>query len=549
MFDNIQRLKTGVPGLDEILRGGFPDHSINIITGRPGVGKTILTHQITFANLQEGQKALYLTTLSEPTLKMIRYMREFEFADQSKMGESLKYVDIGDIIQDKGLDGASARILELVKEHEPTIVAIDSFKAIHELSANSVEARKFGFSLSANLTTWGVTAFLIGEYRDSDEMSDDEPIFAIADSIVGLHSEQLGLHSHRFIHVSKMRGTGFFAGRHPYTISSEGIQVFPRIRTPEVVPEYEHKTGRLESGIAELDDMLGGGIPLGSATMIAGGAGTGKTLLGVHFVTTAAEKGDASVIVGFQENPAQMEAITGHYGWNLNQMKDQKLVSHLYHSPVELQPDIHFHRVREAVERVDAKVVLIDSLKDVEIATPDKIRYKDYVYSLVNEFRMRGITTLMTNEIPELFGPFQLSEFGVSFMADNVILLRYVELAGRMGRAINVMKVRGSGHSKDFREFDITDDGARVLEPIRAFAGILTGTPSVSESAAMMNLPNRARFVVESLRQSGPQGCSTIGEATGLATELVQSELTWLLENQFVSVLKDNDQELYSANF
>lgn len=549
MADNFERLKTGVPGLDGILCGGFPDRSVNIVSGRPGVGKTILTHQIIFENLGEGQKALYLTTLSEPTLKMIRYMRTFDFADEELMGESLRYIDIGDIIQDKGLDGASARILELIKEHEPTIVAIDSFKAIHELSNNPLEARKFGFALSANLTTWGVTAFLVGEYRISDEMSDDEPIFAIADSIIGLHSEQQGLHSHRFLHISKMRGSDFFAGRHPYTISPNGLRVYPRIRTPEVAPDYSHIKGRLKSGVDDLDEMLGGGIPLGTATMIAGGAGTGKTLLGIHFVTTAAEKGDASVIVGFQENPAQMEAITEHYGWNLSRLKDQNLVSHLYHSPVELQPDIHFHRVRDAVDRVNAKIVLIDSLKDVEIATPDKIRYKDYVYSLVNEFRLRGITTLMTNEIPELFGPFQLSEFGVSFMADNVILLRYVELAGRMSRSINIMKVRGSGHSKEFREFDITDDGARVLEPIRAFSGILTGTPSVSESTAMMSLPNRARFIFESIRHHGRQDLSSICGMTGLSNDIIESEINWLQEHRLVSVLSENGQEVFSANF
>ena len=325
--------------------------------------------------------------------------------------------------------------------------------------------------------------------------------------------------------------------------------ITPRIKTPHIAPTYTFSEGRLKSSVSGFDEMLGGGIPEGSSTMIAGGAGTGKTLLGIHFVTSAAERGDSSVIVGFQENPAQMDAITERYGWNLKKMKDNNLVSHLYHSPVELQPDIHFHRVREAVDKVDAKLVLIDSLKDIEIATPDKIRYKDYVYSLVNEFRMRGITTLMTNEIPELFGPFQLSEYGVSFMADNVLLLRYVELAGKMSRAINVMKVRGSMHSKDFREFEIDSKGIKLMDPIRAFSGILTGTPSVSETTALMNLPHRARYIVETLRHGGPIDTKDISESTGLSVDVVTHEVRWLQQHRLISNLMDDGTEKFSINF
>ena len=174
----------------------------------------------------------------------------------------------------------------------------------------------------------------------------------------------------------------------------------------------------------------------------------------------------------------QLRGIALSFGWDFHDLEERGLLVHLYHSPVEIQPDIHAGRVKAAVEKVGARRVLIDSIKDIEIATPDKVRYKDYIYSLINGFKMKNITTLLTNEIPELFGPFRLSEHGVSFIADNVILLRYVELAGRMGRAINVMKVRGSQHSKEIREFDITDEGLRIGEPIR-MTGVLTGSPTV----------------------------------------------------------------------
>jgi circadian clock protein KaiC len=538
----LRRISTGISGLDDILFGGLPELSINIVTGRPGTGKTVLTHQAIFANLGPDQRALYLTTLSEPGMKMLRYMQNFSFVDAKKMGQELTYVDIGEVIQEQALAGTISYILELVRAQKPAIVAIDSFKAVHDLAENHTEIRKFGFDLAVNLTTWGVTTFLIGEYVDS--AIQEEPIFAIADSILCLRYEPSGLHYQRFLDVAKLRGSEYFEGRHPYTITEGGLTVYPRIRTPDITPVYTHSEQRQRSGLSELDEMLGGGLPVGTATMVAGGAGTGKTLLGSHFVVAAAARGERSVIVSFQENPVQLNSISRGFGWNFDELKSQQLMTHLYHSPVELQPDIHFSKVREAVDRSGAKLVLIDSLKDIEIATPDKIRYKDYIYSLISELKLRGVTTIVTNEIPELFGPFQLSEFGISFIADNVILLRYVELLGKMSRAINVMKVRGSQHSKEFREFEITSNGARILQPIRAFTGILTGTPTLNQQALFSGLPPRPRFLMEVLKQSGASDIAGLADVTGLRREAVTADLQWLRDHGWVAAIHDQGREL-----
>ncbi len=472
----VGKLVTGIPGLDSILSGGIPECSINIIAGHPGSGKTIFTQQLIYNNASPTRKVLYLTTLSEPAMKVLRYLQKFTFFDAEKVGTEVIYLDIGEVIRDKGLEDATAIIVEHVQEHKPAIVGVDSFKAIHDMAKDIVEVRKFGYDLSVQLTTWGVTAFFVGEY--TQEEIEREPIFAIADGIIRLLSQPQGLHYQRYVDVLKMRGVGYFTGLHPFTISNDGLTVYPRIRTPEVFPEYELEPERISMGLTELDAMLGGGLPRGSATMVAGSAGTGKTLMGLHFITEGAARGEPGVIVTFQENPMQLRGIARSFGWDLAALEEQGLLFHLYHSPVEIQPDIHAGRVKAAVEKVGARRVLIDSIKDIEIATPDKVRYKDYIYSLINGLKMENITTLLTNEIPELFGPFRLSEHGVSFIADNVILLRYVELAGRMGRAINIMKVRGSQHSKEIRAFEITDEGLRIGEPIR-MTGVLTGSPTV----------------------------------------------------------------------
>ena len=540
-----EKITTGVDKLDEILCGGLPNLSVNIITGRPGTGKTILAHQMIFANLTEGAKALYLTTLAEPSVKILRHMRGFGFVDTDKVGSQLTYLDISEVIAERGLAGTIEHILQKVKEQRPTIVAIDSFKALHEMAANSTEVRKFGFELAVQLTAWGVTAFLLGEYDDVDVQR--EPIFAIADSIVCLRYEPFGLHYQRLLNVAKLRGSDYFGGLHPYSISSEGIRVFPRIRTPDSFVEYKQTNERIQSGLTELDEMLGGGLPCGSATMVAGGAGTGKTLLGLHFVAAAAARGQSSVIVSFQENPVQLRGIARSFGWDVGNLELDKLLHHLYRSPVEIQPDIHFAEVREAVERLDAKVVLIDSMKDLEIATPDKIRYKDYIYSLVSDLKRRGVTTILTNEIPELFGPFQLSEFGVSFIADNVILLRYVELAGRMSRAINIMKVRGSQHSKAIREYEITQTGILFHAPVRAFTGILTGTPTAYMPSGQIDLSVQARYLVETLQMAGQATAEELAKSTGMSQGSVEAELRQLAQRGLIGSTHLEGREVFQS--
>lgn len=472
---DLSKLRTGIPGLDNILSGGFPELSINIIAGPPGSGKTIFVQQFMYANATPERKALYLTTLSEPSLKMLHYLQKFTFFDREKVGKDVIYLDIGEVIREKGLRNANAVILKHVQDHKPSIVGIDSFKAIHDMARDPVEVRKFGFDLSVRLTTWAVTAFFVGEYTPKE--IEEEPIFAIADGIMCMHNARQGLSYQRYVDVLKLRGEDYFNGMHPFTISNAGLTVYPRIRTPDPFPSYVTTSERITTGLSGLDTMLHGGLPRGTATMVAGGAGTGKTLTGLHFITDGALKGEPGVVVTFQENPAQLRSIAHTFGWELESLEQQGLLVHLYHSPVEMQPDIHAAHIREAIDRVGARRVLIDSIKDIEIATPDKVRFKDYIYSMVNEFKLRGITLMLTSEISELFGNFHLSDYGVSFISDNVILLRYIEIAGQIQHAVNILKVRGAYHSKDICTFEITDEGIRIGGSIHAMGGVLTGTP------------------------------------------------------------------------
>ncbi|MEO1378087.1 MAG: ATPase domain-containing protein, partial [Cyanobacteria bacterium J06635_10] len=541
------KLPTSIPGLDGILNGGIPELSINIITGPPGAGKTIFTQQILYSNATPEKKALYLVTLSEPSVKLLHYLQRFDFFDAEKVNTAVTYLDIGEVIREKGLEDAINVIVKHVQEHKPALVAIDSFKAIHDMAKDSVEVRKFGYDLSVQLTTWGVTAFFIGEYTQ-DEI-EQEPIFAIADGIIRLHNHPQGLHYQRYIDVLKLRGENYFTGLHPFNISGTGLTVYPRIKSLEISGEVEFTTQKISTGVAELDNMLEGGLPQGSATMVAGGAGTGKTLLGMHLITAGIAQGEPGVIVTFQENPQQLRRIARSFGWDLVAMEEEGLLVHLYSSSVEIQPDIHAAKIQEIVQNIGAKRVMLDSLKDIEIATPDKVRFKDYIYALVNKFKLQGVTTLLTNEIPEMFGPFQLSEYGVSFVVDNVILLRYLELSGRMGRAINIMKVRGSEHSKEIRYFEINNDGIQIANVVEAQTGVLTGIPIIRDKIKrLQDLPNKARYVIEALSENGKTNLQQLVTLTGLTNEDLIKELEELREQGMVIMTKNNNQNYYKTS-
>lgn len=476
----MDRIDTGIKSLDWILHGGIPTLSVNIVTGPPGSGKTILTQQIIYNNASPENKVLYLTTLSEPAVKLIRYLQQFEFFDLDKLNSSVIYVDIGEAIRTGGLMPAVETVIEHVKSYAPSIVVIDSFKAIHDMAKSAVEVRQFGYDLCVKLSTWECTSFLIGEY--TEEEIEKEPIFAIADGIFNLTNDAQAMQRIREVEILKLRGGAFFSGKHPFTISNEGVEVFPRIKTPSVFPRYEVSAERVPTGVLGLDEMFMTGLPKGSATLVAGGAGTGKTLLGLHFITCGVSRGEPGVIVTFQENPSQLYDVAQGFGWDFRQMEKNKLLKVLYSSPVELGVDEHTSKVKQAVNDLNASRVMVDSLMDLEVATPDKVRYKDYIYSLVNFFKSRGVTCFMTNEIAELFGPIRLTSYGVSFIADNVILLRYVEVESAIRRALSVLKMRGSNHDKEVREFKITPKGIQVLAPFKQLSRLLTGVPVTAGS-------------------------------------------------------------------
>jgi circadian clock protein KaiC len=458
---NDDRLRSGYRPLDEVLSGGLPGKGISIIMGLPGTGKTIIAEQYTFHNARPDRPAVYFSTLSEPLEKIIRFGQTLDFFDASAIGKSVFYEDLGQVAGRDGLAGVGDHVAAVLKDRRPGLVVIDSFKALHALADGDAEFRQFLYQLAGRLSAFPAASLWVGEYESGE--AGTSPEFAVADAIVELTTVPLGQREHRFLHVRKLRGSSFLTGRHGYRLTTEGLRLFPRLADVPAADGYLLGDKRITSGIATLDEMLGGGLWPGSATMIAGPSGSGKTIMGLHFVYGGAQRGEPGVIATLQENPTQLARMLGGLGWPLAHPS----VEVMYRSPVDIHIDEWVHDLLHAVEGAQARRVVIDSLMDLQMAAVDETRFREFMYSLTQRFSRQGISLLTTCETTNLFDTDRLSQFVVSHLADNTIVLNYHRGHTVIGRSLAVVKTRASNHDPALRRFSIGPDGIGLEDTAR----------------------------------------------------------------------------------
>jgi circadian clock protein KaiC len=328
---------------------------------------------------------------------------------------------------------------------------------------------------------WGATTLLIGEYAPHEAATHAE--FAIADGIIRFINEPMELTSVRMIEVLKLRGTNYLTGRHFFEIGPDGLSFYPRIRPPQLTVGAQAPTDRVPTGVEGLDELLGGGLPRASATLVEGGTGTGKTLLGLTFLMEGARRGEPGLLLTLEETPEQLRWVASGVGWDLATLEAQGLLSLIYTSPVELSPDRFLHEARRHVETLGVRRVVLDSLTALFVGVPSERRYKELVYSLTKHLRRLGVTLLTTMEVAELLGAAQITGRGISSITDNAILLRYVEMGGHLERAICVIKARGVKHQLELRRLVIDSDGVHFGPPFTDLRGVLTGMPVPVDNA------------------------------------------------------------------
>lgn len=460
------RLSSGHRRLDAMLHGGLPDNAINLIIGSPGSGKTILSQQYVFHNATADRPGLYLSTVSEPFDKMLRYGQALDFFDPLAVGERVFYEDLGSTLGMQGLSGVLGCIDRLLKQHRPGLIAIDSFKALRSFVTDESEFRRFLHDLAGRLTALATSAFWVGEYEPGEAAQAAE--FAVADAIIALSTRRLGAREARVLQVLKLRGSAFASGEHTYRISQAGLDVFPRLAdTGDAREGYVMGSSRVSTGVPALDELLGDGYWPGAATLVVGPSGVGKTLLGLHFIFKGASQGDPGIIATLQENRTQLGRMAEGFGWSLS----ADGVHLMDRSPVDMYIDQWVYELLEQVEQFGARRVMIDSLVDLLVAAGDEQRFREWIYSLTQRCSRAGISLLMTLETPELYQISRISESGMSHLSDNVLLLQHVLEKDRLKRALTVLKTRASWHQPAVREYDIGSDGIVLREVLQAAGG------------------------------------------------------------------------------
>jgi circadian clock protein KaiC len=485
----IRRLTTGIPGLDKVLGGGLPEFSFNLVAGGPGVGKTTLAQQFMFANATDERPAIYFTIFGEPPIKMLRYQQQFEFFDATKINRAIRFVHLGKELMEGGLVRVLERIERELESAGAGVVVVDSFRSVarkeHGPSEKEREdPRQIGLErfvqlLALSLTSYEATTFLIGEYLH--EETESNPVFTVADGILWMYQTVVRNSAVRSIHVMKMRGQESIPGLHTLKLTQRGVHVFPRVAYPEhgraMLADGEARR-RKRTGVPALDEMLRGGIPEGYSVLVIGPPGAGKSMLAAQFVLEGIEQGEPGVIAVFEKRPE--EYLKGHSRARRIARCVEDGTLHLLHiRPLDLSVDETLEELTALVAR-GAKRVVIDSLSGFELALAPAFRddARESLYRMVGALSGLGVTVLLTVEMTDLFSEVHLRPHGLSFLADGVILQRYVELDGTVGRVMAVIKMRGADHSKDIRPYDVTDDGIVLGPRMNGFHGILAGTPA-----------------------------------------------------------------------
>jgi circadian clock protein KaiC len=470
----VKRCTTGIPTLDLVLDGGLPTGSLVVVAGGPGTGKTILSQQICFANATPERKAFYYTTFSEPHAKLVRYLEPFEFFDTAALGERVEFVNLESLLTDApGKDGAglAPAVTEIVRvcfERRPAVVVVDSAKALRDFADERAVRRMF-YELSGRVAHTDSVLLFLGEYRDEEMQGDPE--FSLADGIVQMVYEPYEPVDRRWLRVMKLRGSHQLGGKHPVEIDRTGIRVYPRMESLRPA-RASLGGGRLTCGIPALDEMMGGGIPVGDLTAILGPSGSGKTIVALRFVAQGLEEGERCLYVSFQEDGDQLVKKAASFGWDLaGAREDGRLL--IYHLPQGIfSLDMLGAAVREGLTAEGVRRVAIDSLAELVYAAREAERFPAYARQLAGFVRAAGATAVVTSETATL-GPLAEPPGGLSFLFHDVVLLRYIEQDSEVRRAVSVLKMRDSDHEKGLRQFVIDDRGLTIGDRLDDLSGVL----------------------------------------------------------------------------
>jgi circadian clock protein KaiC len=479
----IHSLKTGVQGLDDILGGGIPEYSFNLISGSPGSGKTTLCHQIMFALATPERPALFFTAFGEPPLKMLRYQQQFTFFDTDKVNDSIRFINLSADAATGDFNQVLTRITQEIEAFSPALVFVDSFRSVlreaEHRPEDAVDMQRFLQRLGLLLTSWQATTFLIGDFLSD---SGSHQILTVADGLLSLEQSIERNSMVRKVQVMKMRGKETLPGKHAFRISNNGVNIFPAT-TAYKFPDDGNSDKlpskiRVSMGVPYLDEMLGGGLPSGYSLLIAGPSGSGKTMFSTAFLSEGVRLGETGVIVAFEQTPSQSWIRT------LDDMIQDQQIGLINIRALDLSVDEILQRLIKLIKEMKATRVVIDSLSGFELAVAPTFRedFRESLFRMIGALSGLGVTVLMTSELEDRYTDLRFSPYGAAFLTDAIIVQRYIEINSCLERVMSVVKLRASAHSKEIRQFHITDKGIVIGDRVTEFEGILGGQPTVKKS-------------------------------------------------------------------
>jgi len=546
-----QLIKTFDSVLDQVLGGGIPVPSLNVIAGQPGAGKTIFSQQLLFHYVKQnpGEKALYLSTMSEPPAKLVRYMRAFEFFSPELIGESSHVEDIGEVVRSESLDAISQTIIEKVRSFKPALVVIDSFKAIHDTVDPEENFRQFVYRLAVRLYQQQCLTFLVGEYL-SDEIFEGAE-FAVADGIFTLEiTENLG-ETQRLFQVRKLRGRNPLLRAVPFGISGDGVRLFhPRHMNGESGVEDSIPEKRLPTGIPGLDHLLTGGVLPGRSVILSGVSGTGKTTTALQIATNASKSGRCTLYYSFEESRSCVESTASAFGWDLKTQEGSGTLRFVHIPQNTIRVDEHIDRIAGDIEEFRPDWVILDSFSVFlhRLTAAAKIREK--TEQLKRIIQRSGAVGLLLSDIPAT-NQYQLSRFGVEeTVADGTIVLSSSIEDRDRRRFLEVYKMRQTPHISGKKRMIIGDHGIQILHPVPK-------TKSESDQLSALTFSPIASLVDADVRYGS--AWLVRGEAgIGKSILAVQFALEGLLNNESVvfvtadspgNVVVDNLRTLGEGSF
>lgn len=496
----INRLATGVPGLDDVLGGGLPEYSFNLIAGPPGCGKTTLAHQMMFALATPERPALYFTVLGEPPLKMLRYQQQFDFFDSEVVNQSIRFVNLADDALAGNLDQVLHRIVSEVETHNPSLVFVDSFRSVSLANNSSGNPhnilQQFVQELGMLMTSWQATTFLIGEYFTE---TDPNPVFTVADGLIWLRQSVERNSMVRKMEIMKMRGQPTLPGLHTFRIDSSGLKIFApacNVVAPLKAAISAGTDARLSMGVPGLDEMLGGGLPSGYSLLVAGPSGSGKSILAVSFLAEGARCGEKGIIAAFEQRPTHKRNSL------LTNLIAAGHVSLVDSREPDLSIDEIVLQLLDEIRRVGATRIVIDSLSGFELAVAPTFRddFRESLARLVTALAVTGVTVMMTSELEDRYTDLRFSPYGTAFLTDAIVVQRYVEVDSRLCRMMAVVKVRASAHSNELRQYSIDGEGLHMGATLNNQEGLLSGRSTKVSN----NLLPAAEIMATDSRGPGP---------------------------------------------